>query len=51
MAHKVARAAEGGDLRYRRAGLRCRGVFDDARLAQTIYRCTRSGARVTFSAS
>jgi hypothetical protein len=51
VAHKAARAAEGGDLRYRRAGLRCRGVFDDSRLAQTIYRCTRRGARVTFSAS
>ena len=51
VARDVARGAVDGDLRYRRAGLRCRGVFDDARLAQTIYRCTRRGARVTFSAS
>jgi hypothetical protein len=51
VARDVARGAEGGDLSYRRAGLRCRGVFDDSRLAQTIYRCTRQGARVTFSAS
>jgi hypothetical protein len=51
VARDVARGGEDGDLRYRRAGLRCRGVFDDAGLAQTIYRCTRPGARVTFSAS
>jgi hypothetical protein len=51
VARDVARGAEHGRLRYRRAGLRCRGVFDDAGLSQTIYRCTRRGARVTFSAS
>jgi hypothetical protein len=51
VARDVARRSEGGDPRYRRAGLRCRGVFDDAGLAQTIYRCTRPGARVTFSRS
>jgi hypothetical protein len=51
VARDVARGAEDGDLRYRRAGLRCRGTFDDAGLAQTVYRCTRPGARVTFSAS
>jgi hypothetical protein len=51
VAREVARGAEGGELRYRRAGMRCRGIFDGARLAQTIYRCTRPGARVTFSAS
>jgi hypothetical protein len=51
VARDVARGAEDGEPRYRRAGLRCRGVFDDALLAQTIYRCTRPGARVTFSAS
>jgi hypothetical protein len=51
VARDVARGSEDGDLRYRRAGLRCRGVFDPAGLAQTIYRCTRPGARVTFSRS
>ena len=51
VARDVARGAEDGGLRYRRAGLRCRGVFDDAGLARTVYRCTRPGARVTFSAS
>ena len=50
-ARDIARGAADGDLRYRRAGMRCRGTFDDSRLARTIYRCTRPGARVTFSAS
>ena len=51
VARDVARGAADGKLRYRRAGLHCRGVFDDSGLARTIYRCTRRGARVTFSAS
>jgi hypothetical protein len=51
VARDVAGGAEHGDRRYRRAGLRCRGVFDDAGLAHTVYRCTRPGVRVTFSAS
>jgi hypothetical protein len=51
VARDVARAAEGGDLDYRHAGLRCRGVVDDAGLARRIYRCMRPGARVTFAAA
>ena len=51
VAQETARGGEDGDLRYRRSGLRCRGVFDDAGLARTVYRCTRPGARVTFSVS
>ena len=51
LARRVARGAEGGDRRYRRAGLRCRGVFDPFGLPKTVYRCTRAGARVTFVAS
>jgi hypothetical protein len=52
VARHVARGAGDSDRAYRRAGLRCRGVFDaGAPLPQTIYRCTRPGARVTFSAS
>jgi len=49
VARRIARGSEDGDLRYRRAGLRCRGVFDDAGLGQTVYRCTSSRARVTFA--
>jgi hypothetical protein len=51
VATDVARGAIDGDRRYRRAGLRCRGVFDPHGLAKTVYRCTRAGARVTFVAS
>jgi hypothetical protein len=51
VAQEVARGGEDGDLRYRRAGLRCRGTFDDAGLAKTVYRCTRPGSRVTFAVS
>jgi hypothetical protein len=51
VAQEIARGGEDGDLRYRRSGLRCRGVFDDAGLAKTVYRCTRPGARVTFAVS
>ena len=51
VAARVARGAIGGDLRYMRAGLRCRGTFDDHGLPQTTYRCVREGARVTFAAS
>jgi hypothetical protein len=51
VAARVARGAVGGDRRYRRAGMRCRGVFDDARLPRTVYRCVKPGARVTFAAS
>jgi hypothetical protein len=51
VAQDVARGADDGDLRYLRSGLRCRGIFDDAGLARTVYRCTRPGARVTFSVS
>ena len=52
VAQEVARGGENGDLRYRRSGVRCRGVFDDAGLAQSVYRCTRSAlAGLTFSAS
>jgi hypothetical protein len=51
VAQEVARGGEDGDLGYRRSGLRCRGVFDDAGLAKTVYRCTRPGERVTFAVS
>jgi hypothetical protein len=51
VARRVARRSEGGSLRYHRAGLRCRGIFDEAGLAQTVYRCSRPGARVTFASS
>ena len=51
VARDVASGSERGDLRYRRAGLRCRGVFDDAGLARIVYRCSRPGARVTFASS
>jgi len=52
VARDAARGAGDGDLAYRRAGLRCRGIFDaGAPLPRTVYRCTRRGARVTFSAS
>jgi hypothetical protein len=51
VAREVARGGEDGDLRYRRAGLSCRGIFDDAGLARTVYRCTRRGERVTFAVS
>jgi hypothetical protein len=51
VAERVARGAVGGDRRYRRAGMRCRGVFDGAGLARTVYRCVRPGARVTFAAA
>ena len=30
VARDLARGAEGGDRRYRRAGMRCRGTFDSA---------------------
>jgi hypothetical protein len=50
-ATRVARGAIDGDRRYTRAGLRCRGTFDDHALPQTVYRCVRRGARVTFTAS
>ena len=48
VARRVARRARGGDRRYRKAGLRCRGTFDPAGDGATVYRCTRTGARVTF---
>ena len=48
VARRVVRGARGGDRRYRRAGLRCRGTFDPAGDGATVYRCTRAGARVTF---
>jgi len=49
VARYVAGGAIGGDPRYRRAGLRCRGTFDDGTaLPGTIYRCRRPGVRVTF---
>jgi hypothetical protein len=51
VAERVARGAVDGDRRYRRAGMRCRGVFDDAGLPRTVYRCVKPGARVTFVAS
>jgi hypothetical protein len=51
VAKRVASGAVSGDRRYRRAGMRCRGVFDEAGLPRTVYRCTRPGARVTFVAS
>jgi hypothetical protein len=51
VAQRVARGAVSGDRRYRRARLRCRGVFDPHGLPKTVYRCTRPGARVTFLAS
>jgi hypothetical protein len=51
VATNVARGAVGGDRRYTRAGLRCRGVRDEHGLPKTVYRCTGSHARVTFVAS
>jgi hypothetical protein len=51
VAQDVARGSADGGLRFRRAGLRCRGVFDEAGLPRTVYRCTRPGARVTFAVS
>lgn len=51
VATRVARGAIGGDRRYTRAALRCRGTFDDHGLPHTVYRCVRRGARVTFAAS
>jgi hypothetical protein len=51
VAKRVASGAVDGDRRYRRAGMRCRGVFDDAGLPRTVYRCVKPGARVTFVAS
>jgi hypothetical protein len=51
LVHDAARGGEDGDRRYRRAGLCCRGVLDDSGLPRTVYRCTRSGARVTFAVS
>jgi hypothetical protein len=51
VATNVARGAVGGDRRYTRAGLRCRGVRDEHGLPKTVYRCTGSRARVTFVAS
>jgi hypothetical protein len=51
VAERVAGGAEGGDRRYTRARMRCRGVFDPHGLPKTVYRCTRRGARVTFVAS
>jgi hypothetical protein len=51
VATDVARGAIDGDRRYTRAGLRCRGTYDDHGLPQTVYRCVREGARVTFAAS
>jgi hypothetical protein len=51
VAARVARGAVAGDRRYRRAGMRCRGLFDEAGLPRTVYRCVKPGARVTFVAS
>jgi hypothetical protein len=48
VAARVARGAISGDRRYRRLRFRCRGVFDDAGLPRTVYRCVKPGARVTF---
>ena len=44
---RVARGARGRRPRYRRAGLRCRGVFDDARLRADGLPLPRPAARVT----
>jgi hypothetical protein len=51
IAQAAARGAAGGERRYTRAGLRCRGTFDATAPARTVYRCTRTRARVTFMAA